>query len=80
MLFVAESSSSGSDLESSSSESEHEENMSSVRQPSPPKLLTEQEMNQLGAKLVKAEIMGNQVNTGLNSSFLDYKNIMNVTL
>ncbi len=46
----------------SSSSSESESEGSSPPPPAPRvKLLTEEEMNKLGAKIVKAEIMGNQV-------------------
>ncbi len=47
---------------SSSSASESESEGTPPPPPPPPvKLLTEEEMNKLGAKIVKAEIMGNQV-------------------
>ena len=61
-MFLTESSSSSSESETSSSDTEGEmEGQSTEQQEPPPKILTEQEMNQLGAKLVRAELMGNEV-------------------
>ena len=55
-------SSSDSSSSSSSSESEAEPERKSTPEPPPPvKILTEKEMNQLGAKIVRAELMGNAV-------------------
>lgn len=53
-LFIGTS---GSESESESSESDEPE----VETALPIKILTEQEMNQLGAKIVKAEILGDTV-------------------
>lgn len=59
-------SSSSSSLSSDSSDSRSDEGQSSRSkqgsgsQEPPPRILTEKEMNDLGAKIVKAEIMGNQ--------------------
>lgn len=52
----------GTSSSSSSSESSEEEEPEEDTPKSPPvKLLTEQEMNQLGAKIVRAELMGDMV-------------------
>jgi hypothetical protein len=56
LFFFVDSSDSSSD-EAQSSRSKQ----GSRSQEPPPRILTEKEMNDLGAKIVKAEIMGNQV-------------------
>lgn len=65
---VSESSSSESsspDTESTSSEEEEDNPL--VTRPPPPKVLSEKEMNELAAKVLKAEIMGNQVHILLHN-------------
>lgn len=53
---------SSSDESSSSSESDSSSDTEDERSPSPPpRSLSEAEMNQLGAKIVRAELMGNEV-------------------
>ena len=59
LCFILDSSSSSS---SSSDSEEGEEQPQREKSPSPEvEILTEQQMNELGAKIIKAEIMGNQV-------------------
>lgn len=58
-MFFVLSGSSSSESESSESEGSEEEEKPKVPEI---KLLTEQEMNQLGAKIVRAELMGDDVN------------------
>lgn len=55
----------GSSSDSDSSESEQDESQSSRSQEPEARVrvLTEKEMNELGAKILKAELMGNQVQT-----------------
>ena len=51
------------DTSSSSESDSSEEEVDTHRPPSPPpvKLLTEGEMNAIGAKILRAELMGNEV-------------------
>lgn len=64
--MTADSGSSQSESESSSEEEEEEgisSHAASASQPAPtpPKILSEEEMNRLGAKVLRAEMMGNEV-------------------
>jgi len=59
--FILIGSSSTEDSSSSSSSENEAESESSNIIESAPKILTEQELNELGAKMVKAELMGNEV-------------------
>lgn len=59
-LVSADSSSSSSSSESGS-EAASDSDSSIEEEPQPSARLTEQEMNDIGAKIVKAELMGNQV-------------------
>ena len=61
ICFILDSSSSSSSS-SDSEEEEEQERHQREKSPSPEvEVLTEQQMNELGAKIIKAEIMGNQV-------------------
>ena len=60
-LYDPVSASSSSDSESSSSESDKGESSMSQETKVTQKILSEKEMNELGAKILKLEIMGNKV-------------------
>ena len=69
--FFVLSGSSSSESESSESEGSEEEEKPKVPEI---KLLTEQEMNQLGAKIVRAELMGDDVN--ITQNYIYYSNLI----
>ena len=64
--FISDSGSAQSESESSSEE-EEQTSSPATSQPAhaPPKILTEEEMNRLGAKVLRAEMMGNEVRAHL---------------
>ena len=59
--FFPGESNSESESSNSDSESDHSESQETKEEP-PVVILSEDEMNKLGAKIMKAELMGNQVN------------------